>query len=548
MRSSNALPAGERKLPVQQLTILAICRLAEPLASTSLYPYLPEMIRSFEVPDEEVGKWAGICAAVFSIFQAIMGVPWGRASDRFGRKPAILLGLMVTLITTLIWGFSTSLPMAIAARAIAGAGNGNVGIIRTTVAEMVPYKELQPRAFTIMPLVWNIGSIFGPTFGGALANPLDVKPGERTADGTLLQHFPYLLPNLVSAAFFTISIITGFLFLRETLETKRNHRDIGLVLGGYISAGFGRVFGAGGRFLGRREDSDSPEREPLIKPVDQEHGVVTAKKSVAPPPWKEVLTPQTLLNLALYGGLAMHNTAFDQLVPVYMQGERPDPAAPRDNFLNFAGGFGLSHLTIGLLNGGYAVYGFVLQILLFPPVARRYGVLRCMKWCSAVYPIAYFLMPFTLLLPTQTTQVAACFALQLLKETCAMFAFPCQGILLTNSASSLRILGTVNGIATSVSAIGRAVGPALTGLLYSQGLKHRYLILSWWFLAAVAALSAVPVHFIIDGKGFGDAADGTHVNENESEPQQDEFLVAEGIEGQAESAGQPGPELLPTAK
>jgi len=43
--------------------------------------------------------------------------------------------------------------MALIARMLGGAANGNVGIIRTAVAEMVPQKSLQPRAFSVMPLV-----------------------------------------------------------------------------------------------------------------------------------------------------------------------------------------------------------------------------------------------------------------------------------------------------------------------------------------------------------------------------------------------------------
>ena len=132
-----------------------ILRFTEPIASTSLFPYLPEMIKSFGIPQSDVGKWAGLTAAVFSICQACMAIFWGRFSDIYGRKPAILLGESFAMLTTLMWGFSVSLPMAIVARALAGAGNGNVGIIRTTVAEMVPFKELQPRAFSLMPLVWK---------------------------------------------------------------------------------------------------------------------------------------------------------------------------------------------------------------------------------------------------------------------------------------------------------------------------------------------------------------------------------------------------------
>lgn len=129
---------------------------------TSVFPYLPEMIESFDVPKADVAKWAGITAAVFSLCQCATAIPWGWTSDRLGRKPTILLGLLNTMTTSILWGFSTSVPMAITMRALAGAGNGNVGIIRTMVAEMVPWKELQPRAFSIMPLVWGIGSVFGP--------------------------------------------------------------------------------------------------------------------------------------------------------------------------------------------------------------------------------------------------------------------------------------------------------------------------------------------------------------------------------------------------
>jgi MFS family permease len=192
---------------------------------------MPEFVKSFGIPENKIGKWAGICSAMFSLCQAVMGVPWGRFSDQYGRKPAILLGLVSTMITSLMFGCSVNLTMAIVARGLAGAGNGNVGIIRTTVAEMVPFKELQPRAFSLMPLVWNIGSIFGPMIGGVLANPYNVGAREHIENPNLLQRFPYLLPNLVSTCFFVVGITTGVLFLEETLETLQGRRDYGLVIG-----------------------------------------------------------------------------------------------------------------------------------------------------------------------------------------------------------------------------------------------------------------------------------------------------------------------------
>lgn len=95
------------------------------MAYTSVYPYLPEMIRDFGVEQNKVARWAGVTSATFSIAQSIFAIPWGKASDKFGRKPVLLWGLASTMVTFVIWGLSTSLPMAITVRAIMGAGNGN---------------------------------------------------------------------------------------------------------------------------------------------------------------------------------------------------------------------------------------------------------------------------------------------------------------------------------------------------------------------------------------------------------------------------------------
>lgn len=113
----------------------------------------------------------------------------------------------------LLFGFSRSLPWAIAARSFAGASSGTVGIIRTTVAEMVPEKSLQPRAFSVMPLVWSIGAIIGPILGGALANPARSMP-QVFGGSALFKEFPFVLPNLFAACLFMVGLTTGFLFLK----------------------------------------------------------------------------------------------------------------------------------------------------------------------------------------------------------------------------------------------------------------------------------------------------------------------------------------------
>lgn len=141
-----------------------------------------------------------------------------------------MVGLLCTMLACLLFGFSRSLPWAITARALAGSVNGNVGIIRTIVAELVSERELQPRAFSLMPLVWTIGSIIGPALGGTLANPA-AKHTKFFGRSGFFERYPFSLPNMVASLFFLVGLSTGFLFLRESLESRKHRRDYGRVLG-----------------------------------------------------------------------------------------------------------------------------------------------------------------------------------------------------------------------------------------------------------------------------------------------------------------------------
>lgn len=144
-----------------------------------------------------------------------------------------------------------------------------------------------------------------------------------------------------------------------------------------------------------------------------------------------------------------------------------------------------------------------IQFLVFPPIVRKYGALNCLKAVTMAYPTAYILTPFAALLPTQLTQQIGLFAIMLIKCWVTIFAFPCSTILLTNSAPSLRLLGTLNGVSTSLSALGRAAGPAIGGLTFSWGVDWGYVILPWWTLAFFSILGAIPVWWLIEMDGFG---------------------------------------------
>ena len=218
----------------------------------------------------------------------------------------------------------------------------------------------------------------------------------------------------------------------------------------------------------------------------------------------------------------MHSVAYDQLLPVFMHYKTQsihDPAVHLP--FKFAGGFGIASKQIGILFTIYGIFGMSIQFFVFPAVARKYGVLNCLKACTMTFPLAYIATPFTALLPTDTSRQGVMMAIMMVKCFCGIFAFPCSTILLTNSAASLKILGTLNGVATSISALGRAAGPALAGATFTAGVDIGYVVISWWTLALIAIIGAVPVWSLVEMEGFGGSADDDSDDEDELDEDDD---------------------------
>ncbi|CAK7230563.1 hypothetical protein SBRCBS47491_007626 [Sporothrix bragantina] len=555
-------------------------RFAEPLALTSVFPYLPEMIKSFGVPKEEVAKWAGMTSAIFSVSQSLTAVPWGWTSDTIGRKPTIIIGLICTMICFIIWGSSTSLFMALAIRGIQGASNGNVGTIRTMVAEMVPQKVLQPRAFSIMPMVWSIGSVFGPSFGGFFARPAEQFPG-LFGNIAFFKTFPFLLPNLIACVFFVFSALSAFLFLEETLETRKHKTDWGIEIGERIT----RIFRGGkpskrsimrararARAQARAEDRtrrlsfiDDEASAPLLssaaiesetdltlggsKPAtsvdesDQLAKVAAAAVSSAAPEVlgdprssattaltparsNSIFTYQTSMALLCYTLLALHSVAYDQVLPVFLNYpyEKHDASNTHLPF-KFSGGFGLSSGRIGTIFTVNALISGFAQFAAFPPLCTRFGPLRLFRYSCILLPLVYILTPYSTLFEDARLRYAAFMATFIMKGVFSIVTFPCVTIILTNSAPSVKVLGTLNGYATLVSGMGRAAGPAMTGAAFSWGVQHGYIITGWAFLAVVALLGAISTFFLGEGDGLEVP---TEVAGGEEELEEDQFDAENG--------------------
>jgi hypothetical protein len=151
--------------------------------------------------------------------------------------------------------------------------------------------------------------------------------------------------------------------------------------------------------------------------------------------------------------------------------------------------------------------------------------LHAISACSTVYE-SLFVTPFVSLIPGHTAKEIVMIALLVVRGLAGTFAFPTSTIMLTNSAASLQVLGTINGVATSVSAIGRASGPAIGGGLFTWGAKRGYVIVPFWTLTVISLVASVPTWWLEEGKGFGGDDEESEDEEGESTLDDEETATA----------------------
>ncbi|KAK5096701.1 hypothetical protein LTR24_002463 [Lithohypha guttulata] len=497
--------------PTRQLFVLALCRICEPIAFMSVFPYSYRMVQSFDLTNDEtkLSIYSGMLITAFAFAEFSTGVIWGRISDRIGRRSVLISGLAGTCLSMLCFGFSTNLWTAVLSRALGGLLNGNVGVLQTTVAELVKKKEHQPRAYSIMPFVWCLGSIIGPAMGGALAMPCESYPSLFPRGG-LFDKYPFLLPNLVCVVILLLGILTGILFIDETHPTLKHKRDIGRRLGEYLVETFSGVRSSS-TLSDKSEDTYAAEHLNLDPPPGYRSTENSPLLSSSPPPaivadpesaamkqdrgLTSTFSKQVIYVILGYGILAFHSVSFDSLMPT-MLSEPPSDTAPSLPF-KFIGGFGMSTKSIGFMLAVQGVYSMIAQLWFFPAIVKRLGTLTAFRMVMLVWPLLYLAVPYIVLLP-QRLQNTGVYAAMLIKITFHVIAFPSNAILLANAAPSRAVLGTINGVAASTACLCRAFGPTVSGSIHAAGLRLGYNGFAWWAAGLVCILGALEAYCIKD--------------------------------------------------
>jgi hypothetical protein len=180
---------------------------------------------------------------------------------------------------------------------------------------------------------------------------------------------------------------------------------------------------------------------------------------------------------------------FDAMLPTLLSTKPPENPLPWKLPFKFVSGYGLDTKQIGVILSIQGIYSMIATVFVFPIVVRRLGALGLFRLITLSYPILYITTPYLVLLPN-SLRMAGVYGVVIWKCTFATMAYPANAILLTNSAPSLLMLGTINGVAASTASLSRAFGPTVSGFLFSAGLRLGYSGLAWWCSAVISVAGA----------------------------------------------------------
>ena len=197
-----------------QIWILMLVILVDMIGIGIIIPFITYMVDDLSEPGEKIGMWVAALMAAYALAQFIFSPFWGSLSDRIGRRPVLMIGLMGNTIAMIIFGLSNTLMMALFARLIGGLFNANVSVTRAYIADITEPKDVAKNQ-GLLGVAFGVGFSLGPVIGGFLSSPAEWT-WTTAFQSTIFETYPYLLPCLLSPLLSFSGLIMAITFLPET--------------------------------------------------------------------------------------------------------------------------------------------------------------------------------------------------------------------------------------------------------------------------------------------------------------------------------------------
>ncbi len=193
------VPKGRRQaaMPFIMITVLI-----DMVAIGLMIPVLPHLVGTFTTSPAEQAFWFGAVSFAFGIANFFGSPILGGLSDRYGRRPVLLIGVAGLALSFFVTGFATALWMLIVVRLFSGAMQANAAVANAYVADITPPEE-RARRFGLLGAMFGVGFILGPVMGGLL--------------GGINLHLPFF----VAGGLAVLNWLYGYFVLPESLPLDK---------------------------------------------------------------------------------------------------------------------------------------------------------------------------------------------------------------------------------------------------------------------------------------------------------------------------------------
>lgn len=171
-----------------------------------IIPVLPGVVRRFGADPSFVSQLFGLFVASYAVVQLLAAPILGGLSDRFGRRPVLLVSLAGAAVDYVFMAYAPSLPLLFVGRVVSGVTGASMAVANAYVADISDEKS-RPGRFGLMAAALGAGIVVGPAMGGVLG-----QLGPK-------------VPFLTAAALNLVNLAGALLVLPESLATTSRRRQ-----------------------------------------------------------------------------------------------------------------------------------------------------------------------------------------------------------------------------------------------------------------------------------------------------------------------------------
>ena len=202
-----------RNVPAK-LHVLMFTAFLDMVGALIIVPLLPYYTSRLGGDAETVG----LLVSSFAIAQLVSAPLWGKFSDKFGRRPTLLVALAASAIAFVLFGYAESILMLFISRLVLGAGGGTVGVIQAYVADATEPKD-RAKSLGWLSAATNLGVALGPVIGSWAAG---IGANTYVVAGQSI-HIGHAAPGLLAAGLCVLNIGFAFKYLTESKSMTGEH-------------------------------------------------------------------------------------------------------------------------------------------------------------------------------------------------------------------------------------------------------------------------------------------------------------------------------------